>query len=170
MKKIIMTTVIAACLALCVAVCPSAAPAEDVPATPPPPAVTATQPEVLEAPEIEESITPEEEMTEAPYLEVVHDDISELEPAADPIPPVTETQVITEPKPIPKEVPAVPEVQPTPKSGPAAHPAPSQTVTNAQPSDTVYVPGFGWLESQGPGDVIHAKDIYENGNKIGSME
>lgn len=30
----------------------------------------------------------------------------------------------------------------------------------------VYVPGFGWLKSQGPN---HAEDMYENGNKIGIM-
>lgn len=65
-------------------------------------------------------------------------------------------------------MPAIPEVQPTPKSGPAAHPAPAQTA-DAQSNDTVYVPGFDWLESQGPSEVIHAEDIYENGNKIGSM-
>ncbi len=30
----------------------------------------------------------------------------------------------------------------------------------------VYVPGFGWLESQGPNHVEYAEDMYENGNKI----
>lgn len=33
----------------------------------------------------------------------------------------------------------------------------------------VYVPGFGWLESQGEGTVIYAEDVYENGNKAGIM-
>ena len=164
MKKIIMATVITACLALCTAVWPSATPTEELPATPPSPSVTAAQPEVLEAPEIKESITPEKEKDEAPYLEVVHDNISGPEPTANPIPPLPETQVTTEPEPTPQEVPVVPKAQFAPESGPA----PSQ-VTDAQPSDTVYVPGFGWLESQGSGEVIHGEDIYENGNKIGSM-
>ena len=34
---------------------------------------------------------------------------------------------------------------------------------------TDYVPGFGWLEGQGPNHVEYAEDIYENGNKIGIM-
>ena len=33
----------------------------------------------------------------------------------------------------------------------------------------VYVPGFGWVESQGSNHVEYAEDMYENGNKIGIM-
>ena len=33
----------------------------------------------------------------------------------------------------------------------------------------VYVPGFGWIESQGPNHMEYAEDMYENGNKIGIM-
>ena len=33
----------------------------------------------------------------------------------------------------------------------------------------VYVPGFGWIESQGPNQATYAEDMYENGNKIGIM-
>ena len=33
----------------------------------------------------------------------------------------------------------------------------------------VYVPGFGWLESQGEGTVIHDETMHENGNKVGIM-
>ena len=33
----------------------------------------------------------------------------------------------------------------------------------------VYVPGFGWIQSEGPNHVEYAEDMYENGNKIGSM-
>ena len=35
--------------------------------------------------------------------------------------------------------------------------------------DMVYVEGFGWIESQGPNYIEYAADMYENGNKIGSM-
>ena len=31
----------------------------------------------------------------------------------------------------------------------------------------VYVPGFGWIQSEGPNHVEYAEDMYENGNKIG---
>ncbi len=33
----------------------------------------------------------------------------------------------------------------------------------------VYVPGFGWIEGQGPNQATYAEDMYENGNKIGIM-
>lgn len=33
----------------------------------------------------------------------------------------------------------------------------------------VYVPGFGWIESQGPNHMEYAEDMYENGNKSGIM-
>ena len=168
MKKYIMATVIAACLALYAAVWPSIAPAVELPAASSPPAVTATQPEGLEAPEIEDAIRPEERKDEMPHSKVGCGIICKTEPTANPIPPVTETLVITRPESSPKEMSAVPEVQPMPESESASHPAPSQAA-DTQPSDTVYVPGFGWLESQGSGEVIYAEDIYENGNKIGSM-
>ena len=76
-------------------------------------------------------------------------------------------EVIPYPELTPEEVPEALEVEPIPE--PAPTPAPSQTATEPQPSGTVYVPGFGWLESQGTGAVTHDESIYENGNKIGSM-
>ena len=33
----------------------------------------------------------------------------------------------------------------------------------------VYVPGFGYIESQGEGTVIQDDSIYENGNQVGIM-
>ena len=33
----------------------------------------------------------------------------------------------------------------------------------------VYMPDFGWIESQGPNHVEYAEDMYENRNKIGIM-
>ena len=76
-------------------------------------------------------------------------------------------EVIPDMGPIPVEVPEALEMEPIPE--PAPTPAPSQAVTEPQPDGTVYVPGFGWMKSQGTGEVIYAKDIYENGNKVGSM-
>lgn len=40
---------------------------------------------------------------------------------------------------------------------------------DSAPDNMVYVPGFGWLESQGPNECGCAEDMYENGNKIGIM-
>ena len=51
----------------------------------------------------------------------------------------------------------------------AAEPPVAQTTIEPQSDDMVYVPGFGWLESQGPNHAEYAEDMYENGNKIGIM-
>lgn len=34
----------------------------------------------------------------------------------------------------------------------------------------IYLPGFGYIENSGPNQEIYAEDMYENGNKIGSMD
>ena len=34
----------------------------------------------------------------------------------------------------------------------------------------VYVPGFGYLKSEGPGEWSVSESMYENGNKVGIME
>ena len=87
----------------------------------------------------------------------------------------------TEPEPEPMEISITPEVQPPPEPeeiSEAAHepapeptpePAEEQTTDTTQSGDMVYVPGFGWIESQGPNQVDYAEDMYENGNKIGDM-
>ena len=82
-------------------------------------------------------------------------------------------QAFLEPEPAPTETPAAPEVQPTPEQESVTEPAPetvtNQTAIEPQAGDMVYVEGFGWIESQGPNHVEYAEDMYENGNKIGSM-
>ena len=52
----------------------------------------------------------------------------------------------------------------TPQQEPEPAPAP-----DSAPDNMVYVPGFGWIESQGPNHAEYAEDMYENGNKIGIM-
>ena len=43
-------------------------------------------------------------------------------------------------------------------------------VAEVQPqNDMVYVPGFGYLKSEGPGEWSVSKGMYENGNKVGIM-
>ena len=112
---------------------------------------------------------PAEEVSETPPLLAVT--------AAQPETAEKEKAEVTQPEPLPEvipypeltpeEVPEALEVDPIPEPTPT--PVPSQTATEPQPSGTVYVPGFGWLESQGTGAVTHDESIYENGNKIGSM-
>ena len=44
------------------------------------------------------------------------------------------------------------------------------SVAEVQPqNDMVYVPGFGYLQSEGPGEWSVSENMYENGNKVGIM-
>ena len=146
-KRIITVAAFAACLALCAAVWPRNEPAGETPAPTTPAAVIATQPEVPEIAEMEEVISPEEEKTEATLPELVEEADIVPEPSPAQTPPESEVQA-------PSEQDATPQQEP--------EPAPT-------PDNMVYVPGFGWVESQGPNHAEYAEDMYENGNKIGIM-
>lgn len=150
-KRIITTAAFSACLALCAAVWPQKQPAEATPVLPTPAAVIATQPEVPEIAEVEEVIPPEEEKSEATLPELVEE--------ADIVPEPSPTQT-----PPASEVPVPPEQNATPQQEPEPAPTPDSVSDNM-----VYVPGFGWIESQGPNHMEYAEDMYENGNKIGIM-
>ena len=87
-------------------------------------------------------------------------------------PAPSETAAVTAPQPTLQgaEKPVLPVVtekketeMPEPKS------APGPIANDNELADMVYVPGFGWIESQGPNQVEYAEDMYENGNKIGIM-
>lgn len=65
-----------------------------------------------------------------------------------------------------EELGAVPV--PAPAEPEPAPPAPQPTI-ELQPGDEVYIPGFGWVPYEGPNHREYAADMYENGNKIGSM-
>ena len=144
--RIITTVAFAACLALCAAVWPQAKPVEETPAAPTPTAVTATKPEVSEIPKNEEVTIPEEEKA----------DLTELERAE---------EVGIAPEPTPSHM------HPEGEISAASEQDPESTVTSPDRAsdNVVYVPGFGWLESQGPNHCEYAEDMYENGNKIGIM-
>lgn len=162
MKKLIMVTVITACLALCAAVWPQTEVVGKTPTPAPTPAVIATEPPVGEPKtKVEVALqTTEKEKAEILKQEPCHEVISEPETAP------TEPAVAPEPvlEPMPEAIP-VSEITPAPESTPE----PTPTAIDLQPGDMVYVPGFGWLESQGPNHVEYAEDMYENGNKIGIM-
>ena len=157
MKKYIITAVIAACLALCTAVWLQTGVAEE---TPDPIQITAVSAPGSTAkdtvPEAEPILSAEEEKVDIPQAAPLHKDISEPGPVPREVPVITEAHPTPEPEPVP-----------TPEPTPA--PVPQQKVTDSQLGDMVYVPGFGWLESQGPNEVICDESIYENGNKIGVM-
>lgn len=155
MRKYIMVVVVAACLALCAAVWPQG---EVVEETPKP-----TQTTAVNTPEVP-AMAPKEEIEVLPQTEKEN---------AEPPQPELPLETVPEPEETPPVTPIVPEVQPTPEPRtthePAPDPVPAQTVVVQQSGDMVYVPGFGWLESQGEGTVIHDDMMYENGNKVGIM-
>ena len=102
---------------------------------------------------------------------------SEKEKTAIPQPEQTQ-EAVTEPKSAPAETPAVqsaPEPEPVPEVSyglapeQAAEPHVAKTTIEPPSGDMVYVPGFGWIQSEGPNHVEYAEDMYENGNKIGIM-
>ena len=146
-KRIITAAAFAACLALCAAVWPRNESAGETPTPTTPAAVIATQPEVPEIPKTEEVISPEEEKSKAPLPELVEKADIVPEPSPAQMPPSS-------------EVPVLPEQDAAPQQEPEPAPA---------PDNMVYVPGFGWVESQGPNHAEYAEDMYENGNKIGIM-
>ena len=152
MKKRIITAAAFACLALCAAVWPQKQPVGETPALSTPAAVIATQPEVPAMPEMKEVITPEEEKSEATRQELVEEADITLGPSPAQTPP-------------PSEVPVPPEQDATPQQ----EPEPNQASPESEPANMVYVPGFGWIESQGPNHAEYAEDMYENDNKIGIM-
>ena len=156
MKRYIITAAaFAACLALCAAVWPQTEMVEETQAS----AVSASEPTVEDiATEAEITLLTEEEKIEVPQAEPLHEDIPETEPTPEEVPEIAEVLPALEA-----------ELKPAPAPEAISAPAPPQPVADPQFGDLVYVPGFGWLECQGPGEVIHDESMYENGNKIGVM-
>ena len=150
-KRIITAAAFAACLALCAAVWPQQQPAGETPALPTPAVVIATQPEIPEIAEMEEVISPEDEKAEATLPKLGEEADIAPEPPPAQMPPAS-------------EVPVPPEQDATPPQEPEPAPIP-----DSEPDNMVHVPGFGWIESQGPNHAEYVEDMYENGNKIGIM-
>ncbi len=163
-KRIIIAAAFTACLALCAAVWPQAERDEEIPTSSETATVTTSQPtlpkpEKLILPAItekQESGMPEAES--APEVAAKELPIPALEKEDEPV-AEQESAPPTQTDPTP-----VQPMQPEPKS------APEPIANDNELADMVYVPGFGWIESQGPNHVEYAEDMYENGNKIGIMD
>ena len=160
-RRFIVTTAITACLALCAAVWPQAEKVEKPPAPSETANVTTPRPTL---PEPEELILPaitgkkESEMSETKSAQETTTE--EL-----PVPaPEIEDEPMTEQK-------SAPPTQTDPTLVQPAQPesAPEPKANDNELADMVYVPGFGWIQSEGPNHVEYAEDMYENGNKIGTM-
>ena len=162
-RRFIVTTAITACLALCAAVWTQT---EKVEKTPTPSETTTVTTPRPTPPETEERVLPaivEKQESGIPEAE------SAPEGAAEELPipaPEIEDEPVAEQKsapPMQTDPTPVQPAQPEPKS------APEPIANDNELADMVYVPGFGWIESQGPNHVEYAEDMYENGNQIGIM-
>lgn len=159
-KRIIVTAAITACLALCAAVWPQVETIEETPAPHQTTTVIAPEATVVELKTEAETVLPSEKGNAG---------ILQSEQTQ---------EAVTEPKSAPAETPAVqsaPEPVPVPEVSyglapeQAAEPPVAKTTIEPPSGDMVYVPGFGWIQSEDPNHVEYAEDIYENGNKIGTM-
>ena len=154
MKKFVIATMIAAGVAMCAAVWPHGNMVEETPAPAVETAVSAKKATVVEIETEENSASLAEMENEVPQQEASQEERTE-----------PETESI--------ETPADSELQLSAEQMPAKNSVPEQTLSQPskelQPGDKVYVAGFGWVEYEGPNHCEDGTDIYENGNKIGSM-
>lgn len=152
-KQIAIAAAITATLALWAAVSPQTAGVKETPAPSPMPTVATPQTPLTEPKEPEVSLTTELEQVEENIAEPVLEETVEQPPTSAPKPTAGN-----------QDAPAT-EPTNTPEPEPTLEPE----AADSSSENMVYVPGFGWLESQGPNQVTYAEDMYENGNKIGIM-
>ena len=155
MKKLIIVTMIAACVALCAAVWPHGNAVEETPVSAAETAVSTKKATAAEIETEEEpALLPEKEKGAIQQQEAPQEE--QPEPKIGPI-----------------EIPVASELQPSTGQTPTKNSVPEQTSPQPpkelQPGDKVYVAGFGWVEYEGPNHCEDGADIYENGNKIGIM-
>lgn len=164
-KKIIVTAAITTCLALCAAVWPQSETVEETPLPSKTTAVTAPQPTLPGEEELVLPVIAEKKEIEMPEAESAPEAATE-EPLA-PTPEIKKQTEAEQEFAPPTQTDCAP-VHPT-QSEPEPLPEPEPMVNDNGSADMVYVPGFGWIESEGPNHVEYAEDMYENGNKIGIM-
>ena len=160
-RRFIVTTAITACLALCAAVWTQTEKVEKTPTPSETANVTTPRPTL---PEPEELILPtitgkkESEMSETKSAQETTNE--EL--------PVPAPAIEDEPMAEQKSAPPM-QTEPAPVHPTQSESAPEPIANDNELADMVYVPGFGWIRSEGPNHVEYAEDMYENGNKIGIM-
>ena len=160
-KRIIIATAFTACLALCAAVWPQT---EKVGKTPAPSETAAVTTPRSTLPEPEELILPaitEKQESEMPETKSATETTTEELPV--PAPEIEDEPVAEQ-----KSAPPT-QTDPTPVHPTQSESAPEPITNDNGLADMVYVPGFGWIRSEGPNHVEYAEDMYENGNKIGIM-
>ena len=160
-KRIIIAVAFTACLALCAAVWPQTEKVGKTPAPSETAAVTTPRPTLPEAEKPVLPVVTEKKESEMPEAESAPEVATEELPI--PVPEI-EDEAETEQK-------SAPPTQTDPTLVQPAQPesAPEPKANDNELADMVYVPGFGWIQSEGPNHVEYAEDMYENGNKIGTM-
>ena len=160
-NRIIIAAAFTACLALCAAVWPQTEKVGETPTLSETAAVIASQPTLPEAEKPVLPVVTEKQESGMPEAE------SAPEVAAKELPiPTPEIEKQFEPE--QKSAPPM-QREPAPVHPTQSESAPEPVANDNELADMVYVPGFGWIESQGPNQVEYAEDMYENGNKIGIM-
>ena len=160
-NRIIIAAAFTACLALCAAVWPQTEKVGETPMLSETAAVTTPRPTLPEA--------------EKPVLPVVTEKKESEMPEAESAPEVAAKELPIPAPEIEKQFEAEQKTAPPMQTEPApVHPtqsesAPDPIANDNELADMVYVPGFGWIRSEGPNHVEYAEDMYENGNKIGIM-
>ena len=149
-KHIILTGTTIVVVALCWAICGGTAKVDTVPA---PAAESAVSAPCAPQTQPSSNIIITEPVTQPEMVPVTGS-------AASPEPECP--QVVPEPK-----IDETTTVQPKPTEAPPTQ-QPMKEVPPVQ-DGMVYVPGFGYLQSEGPGKWSVSEGMYENGNKIGIM-
>lgn len=134
----------------------------------------------------------EEDNTEEEAEVVIRTGAGSMEETGEALPPQTDKEEqklqeeVTKPEEVPEEVLHDPTRKPDGEIV-EGEPVPEEHEEGTRPEEPVvpegipqagdtsggqiYVPGFGWVENQGGGaSGTTAEDMYENGNKIGSMD
>ena len=162
-RRIIAGTVLAA-TSLCWALWGGTANVDVVPAAAAKGAVSApcapqTQPtEPINNIIIEEPVTESETIPVAGSVASQKRECPQETPMVIPASTPAEEAIAEQPAAIPEPAPAEePTIQPTAET------------SQATQGDMIYVPGFGYLQSEGPGEWSANENMYENGNKIGFM-
>ena len=160
-KRIIIAVAFTACLALCAAVWPQTEKVGKTPAPSETAAVTTLQPTLPEPDELMLQVITEKQESGVLKAESTPEVASEEVPIPS---PEIEDDVEAEQESAPHT-----QTEPAPVHPTQSESAPEPIANDNELADMVYVPGFGWIQSEGPNHVEYAEDMYENGNKIGTM-
>jgi len=163
-QHIILAGTAIAAVALCWAICGSTATVDTVPAPTAESAVSAPCAPQTRPSEPSINIIITEPVTQPETVPVTGSVASPAQNC-----PQTTPVVISEPQPTEETNEESPTVVPEPESTEESITEPPVEEEPPTQNGKVYVPGFGYLKSEGPGEWSVSESMYENGNKVGSM-